>query len=57
MSDEHTIRFDCCGAYGKPNDEHLCWGKCCKLAKPMFCVCAYAFDCPEHGQRHYGTHD
>lgn len=30
---------------------------CCEKAEPMPCVCSYAFKCPEHGERHYGTHD
>lgn len=32
---------------------------CCDKAKPLsrFCVCAYAFECPVHGEKHIGTHD
>lgn len=30
---------------------------CCEKARPVACVCAYAFECPEHGRRHVGTHD
>lgn len=30
---------------------------CCHLATHKGCVCAYAFDCPLHGERHIGTHD
>lgn len=32
---------------------------CCDKAEPLgrMCVCAYAFSCPVHGERHVGTHD
>jgi hypothetical protein len=32
---------------------------CCEQAKPLSrnCVCAYATECPVHGERHFGTHD
>lgn len=30
---------------------------CCDKAKPLHCVCAYAFRCQVHGDRHIGTHD
>jgi hypothetical protein len=30
---------------------------CCEKAEPIGCVCAYAFNCPEHGETHIGTHD
>jgi len=30
---------------------------CCEKAKPMQCVCAHAFTCPDHGSMHIGTHD
>ena len=30
---------------------------CCDKAKRYGCVCAYATTCPEHGVRHFGTHD
>jgi len=30
---------------------------CCEKAVLIGCVCAYAFECPEHGQTHVGTHD
>jgi hypothetical protein len=31
--------------------------RCCPKAKWIDCVCSVAFKCPEHGQRHIGTHD
>lgn len=30
---------------------------CCEKAQPLQCVCAYAYTCPEHGDKHNGTHD
>lgn len=30
---------------------------CCPQAVPIPCVCAFAFTCPEHGDRHIGSHD
>ena len=30
---------------------------CCPQAQLIPCVCMYAFKCPEHGERHIGTHD
>lgn len=30
---------------------------CCQEAKPINCVCMYAFKCPKHGLTHIGTHD
>lgn len=30
---------------------------CCELATPKACVCAYAWTCPVHGERHVGTHE
>lgn len=30
---------------------------CCEKAVPTFCVCTWSFRCPEHGERHHGTHD
>ena len=30
---------------------------CCSKAKPIECVCVYAFTCPEHGERHIGSHE
>ena len=32
---------------------------CCSraLAKPSSCVCFFESTCPEHGDRHNGTHD
>jgi len=30
---------------------------CCDKAVQIPCVCSYAFRCPEHGERHVGTHD
>jgi len=30
---------------------------CCDKAQITPCVCAYAFSCEEHGDRHVGTHD
>lgn len=32
-------------------------GACCPKAKPMACVCEYAWECPDHGVKHIGTHD
>ena len=29
----------------------------CPEAKPINCVCTYAFSCDCHGTRHFGTHD
>lgn len=30
---------------------------CCEKAEMTPCVCMYSFKCPEHGERHIGTHD
>lgn len=30
---------------------------CCQKAQPLPCVCFYATTCPDHGERHFGTHD
>lgn len=30
---------------------------CCDKAEILPCVCAFAFACPKHGERHVGTHD
>lgn len=30
---------------------------CCEKAQPHPCVCAYSTTCPDHGVRHFGTHD
>ena len=30
---------------------------CCSKARMMNCVCMYAFNCPEHGETHIGSHD
>jgi len=30
---------------------------CCMKAEVYPCVCAYSFECSEHGIRHIGTHD
>lgn len=30
---------------------------CCEKAEMTPCVCAYSFKCPEHGEKHIGTHD
>ena len=30
---------------------------CCDQAVFLNCVCAWAFRCPIHGDRHIGTHD
>jgi hypothetical protein len=30
---------------------------CCEKAVWLPCVCAKSFRCPEHGDRHMGTHD
>jgi hypothetical protein len=29
---------------------------CCELATPMYCVCMFSCECPEHGEKHLGTH-
>lgn len=30
---------------------------CCPRAHALQCVCAYAYECPDHGTRHMGTHE
>jgi hypothetical protein len=30
---------------------------CCDKATRVLCVCAAAWDCAEHGERHVGSHD
>jgi hypothetical protein len=30
---------------------------CCEKARPLGCVCTYSTTCPDHGDRHFGTHD
>jgi hypothetical protein len=30
---------------------------CCSKAELAACVCVYYFKCPEHGERHIGSHD
>lgn len=32
---------------------------CCEKARPLSraCVCMFATECPDHGERHIGTHD
>ena len=30
---------------------------CCEKAEIINCVCEIAWNCPEHGTRHHGTHD
>lgn len=30
---------------------------CCEKAVRTGCVCTYSTDCPDHGPRHFGTHD
>lgn len=30
---------------------------CCDKAVMTPCVCTYSFSCPEHGEKHIGTHD
>jgi hypothetical protein len=30
---------------------------CCEKAVKTGCVCAYSTTCPDHGERHFGTHD
>ena len=30
---------------------------CCAKATHLACVCAYAYDCPDHGRTHVGSHD
>lgn len=31
--------------------------RCCEKAEPLSCVCYQAWQCPEHGETHIGTHD
>ncbi len=30
---------------------------CCEKARRAECVCALMWSCPDHGERHIGTHD
>lgn len=30
---------------------------CCDKAERFFCVCRAAYDCPDHGVMHVGSHD
>ena len=30
---------------------------CCEKATVLPCVCAYSYECPEHGTRHIGSHE
>jgi hypothetical protein len=30
---------------------------CCEKATPIHCVCMASFTCPDHGEKHVGTHD
>ena len=30
---------------------------CCEKARVLPCVCAYSYECPEHGTRHIGSHE
>lgn len=32
-------------------------GPCCGLAQVFGCVCIVAWECPEHGTHHYGSHE
>ena len=41
-----------CGA-----KEELARHACCEKAIQANCCCAYAITCPDHGERHFGTHD
>jgi len=41
----------------KTRNEIVARHGCCKQARLINCVCMYAFDCPEHGAKHIGTHD
>lgn len=47
-------------ALRKPTDnERRWWPPCCDKALVLSprCVCAYMTTCPDHGERHNGTHD
>ena len=41
----------------KANLEKVHPGACCNKAKFAPCVCAWCFDCPDHGVTHVGSHD
>lgn len=30
---------------------------CCPRATRLSCVCAYGYTCPDHGERHMGSHE
>jgi hypothetical protein len=46
-----------CGAQCQ-RAEDIRYGRlCCDKAEYINCVCAYATSCPEHGDKHVGTHD
>lgn len=41
----------------KRRAENILSMACCDKARSINCVCAYSFICPEHGERHIGSHD
>jgi hypothetical protein len=53
---KHWLQEMCC-SLACQQDEIKQRYACCSKAVPMACVCAYAFECVEHGQRHIGSHD
>ena len=46
-----------CGSAACTRKELIARFGCCEKAEPTACVCAYSFRCPDHGERHIGTHD
>jgi len=46
-----------CGSPACTKSELVARFGCCAKAEVLPCVCAYAFRCPDHGERHIGTHD
>lgn len=61
--DKETLRF-AMRRFEKPTCGTDCYKReiiqryaCCEKAEFTPCVCMYSFKCPEHGERHIGTHD
>jgi|CXWL01.1.fsa_nt_gi hypothetical protein len=50
------LQQDVCGA-DCFRSEQLKRYACCEKATQHGCVCAYSTICPDHGERHFGTHD
>ena len=46
-----------CGSTACARKELIDRFGCCAKAVLTPCVCAYSFRCPDHGERHIGTHD